>query len=189
MDMRRIAGKQHSASAIAIDKPRIVGPSAGVFERCDTDIRAADTAQHGFDGLLIHHAATPLRLLLGVSPDKSQACEMTSDLGSSGLGSKDLGSRTMRARFVPPCGPRHPCHAARLRGSDGRGHAAAPQRLDSKRSDPSCLQDDARGGQTLQHQDARAAQGQLDGGQEPDRSCSHHHDIDRLFHVLNPNIY
>jgi hypothetical protein len=45
----------------------------------------------------------------------------------------------------------------------------------------------------LQHEDARAAQGQLDGGQESDRTSSHHHDIDlffRLFHnILNTNIY
>ena len=49
MDMRRIAGKQHPASAVGIDKPRVVGPSAAVFERFHTDVRAADPAQHGFD--------------------------------------------------------------------------------------------------------------------------------------------
>jgi hypothetical protein len=46
--MRRIAGEQHSAPAVGIDKPRIVRPSAGVFERFDTDVGAADTAQYGF---------------------------------------------------------------------------------------------------------------------------------------------
>ena len=52
MDMRRITGKQHSASAIGIDKPRSVRPSAAVFERFNTDVRAADTAEHGFIALV-----------------------------------------------------------------------------------------------------------------------------------------
>ena len=46
-----------------------------------------------------------------------------------------------------------------------------------------------RGGQALQHEDARAAQGQLDGGEEPDRSGPHDHDIDMIFHILRPNMY
>ena len=33
MDMRRIPGKQHSAAAVGLGKPRVVRPSAGVFER------------------------------------------------------------------------------------------------------------------------------------------------------------
>jgi hypothetical protein len=47
--MRRISSKQHSASAVGVNKPRVVRPSAAVFERLHTDVRAADTAQHGFD--------------------------------------------------------------------------------------------------------------------------------------------
>jgi hypothetical protein len=42
--MRRIAGKQHSALAAGINKPRVVPPSAPAFERVYGDVRAADAA-------------------------------------------------------------------------------------------------------------------------------------------------
>jgi hypothetical protein len=85
---------------------------------------------------------------------------------------------------VRPVNLRHRREAARLRGGDGRGHAATLQRLASQRSEPPCLHGHARGGQTLQHEDARAAQGQLDGGQESDRPGAHDHDIDLFFHII-----
>jgi hypothetical protein len=44
--------------------------------------RARAARQHGFGGLLIHRAATPLRLLLFVRPDKNQAGKVASILGA-----------------------------------------------------------------------------------------------------------
>src|ERR1700733_5971124 len=51
--------------------------------------RAGAIGQHGFNGLLIHRAATPIRLLLRVGSDQDQACEMTGVPGPE----------TPRARF------------------------------------------------------------------------------------------
>jgi len=59
MNMRFIAGEQHSTSAIRIDKPRVVGPTVAAFECCDTNIRAADTAEHRFD-LVARHRSLPI---------------------------------------------------------------------------------------------------------------------------------
>ncbi len=81
------------------------------------------------------------------------------------------------------------CEAACLSGGDGRGHAATFQRLASERSEPQGLHGQARGGQALQHEDAHAAQGQLDGGQESDRPRPHNHHVDWLLHILRPDMY
>ena len=72
--------------------------------------------------------------------------------------------------------------------------AAIPRRCKaSKRSDSSRLQDHARDGQTLQHQDVDAAQRQFDGGQESDRPGADNHNIgdniDLGIHILYPNMY
>jgi 2-polyprenyl-6-methoxyphenol hydroxylase-like FAD-dependent oxidoreductase len=44
MNMRRVAGEQHPAFAVGVDKPRIVRPSAAAFERLHTDVGTADAA-------------------------------------------------------------------------------------------------------------------------------------------------
>ena len=102
----------------------------------------------------------------------------------------ELGPSTTHVRSVLLRELLHRREAARLCGGDGRGHPATLQCFDSKRSDPPCLHDHARGGQTLQHEDAHAAQSQLDGGQESDRPGSHNHNINLFFHdhpsILSP---
>ncbi len=49
MDVCRVAGQQHAASAVGLGKPRVVRPPAPVFERLDADVRAADAAQDRLD--------------------------------------------------------------------------------------------------------------------------------------------
>jgi hypothetical protein len=135
--------------------------------------------QHGFDGLLIHWASTPLRLRLCVGSDKHQAGEMTAVFGPSAA----------QVRSVWLSGFLTRCEAAFLRGGEGRGHPAALQGFNSKRPDSARLQGHAWGGQTLQYLDARASQTQLDGDQKANRPGSHNHDITMFFHILHPNMY
>jgi len=42
--MRCVTGKQHSASAVGIDKPRVVRPSAPAFKRFHMDVHAGNAA-------------------------------------------------------------------------------------------------------------------------------------------------
>ena len=141
--------------------------------------RESAVGQHGFGGLLIHWC-----------------------IRRSGSFCTSGRIRIRPAKWPLYLGPRpgavwslllrgllHRREGALLCGGDGRGHPTTLQCFDSKRSDPPCLHDHARSGQTLQHKDAHAAQSQLDGGQEPDRPGSHNHNINLFFHKSSPRLY
>ena len=87
--------------------------------------------------------------------------------------------------FGPRVGPglRHRGKAARLRGGDGRRHAAAFQCFESQRSEPAGLHLQARGGQALEDKDAGSTQRQLDGGQESDWAGAHNHNVSLPIHL------
>jgi hypothetical protein len=67
----------------------------------------------------------------------------------------------------------HGREGARFRGCERRGHPATLQRFGAERADPACLQNKTWGVKALDHENARAAQGQFDRGEEADWPRTH----------------
>jgi len=135
--------------------------------------------QHRLDRLLVQRVRPPPGLSLGGLVDQREAREMAAEL------------RLRAARRA--AGLRHEGRqrgeAAGLRHGERRRHATPLQGLGALRADASRLLGHAGRGQAFQHEDAHAAQLQLDGGQQAHRPRAHHHDVGLPIHRLNLLIY